>query len=156
MRWHEYHVHTFDYVIKGIIRECRNHVPNEVIGFLIGMYCQWNGEYFTLIDDYIPVKGAGNHYHVIMDAGAVADAIRILEKKYNDARHLIVGWYHSHPGYGLFLSDIDVTSQITFFNQPYHVALVIDPLKIKYGFFKLSTNGKPIKVSHAVWREVHE
>lgn len=156
MRWHKYHVHTFENVIKGIINECKSQAPKEVIGLLVGMYCQWGDEYFTLIDDYIPVKGTGNQYHVTMDAESVANAIKILEKKYNDTKHLIVGWYHSHPGYGLFLSDIDITSQVTFFNQPYHVALVVDPLKLEYGFFKLSMNGKPIKVSYAVWREVHE
>jgi len=156
LKWHKYHVHTFDYVIEGIIEECKNNIPREVIGFLVGMYCRWQNEYFTLIDDYIPVRGTGDQYHVVMDVDAVANAIRTLSKRYNDAKHLIVGWYHSHPGYGLFLSDIDIISHSTFFNQPYHVALVVDPLKKEYGFFKLSINGKPIRVSHVIWRRVHE
>ncbi|KAG8887416.1 COP9 signalosome catalytic subunit rri1, partial [Tulasnella sp. 403] len=40
----------------------------------------------------------------------------------------IVGWYHSHPGYGCWLSGIDVNTQST--NQKYQdpfVAVVIDP-----------------------------
>jgi len=155
MRWHTYQVHTFDYVIKGIISECKKHVPREVIGFLIGMYCKWKDEYFTLIDDYIAVESFGDQYHVVMDPDAVSKAIRMLMEKYNDDEHFLVGWYHSHPGYGVFLSEADVTSQVTFFNQPYHVALVVDPLKSEYGFFKLSVNGKPIKVSYAVWRMVY-
>jgi hypothetical protein len=40
----------------------------------------------------------------------------------------IVGWYHSHPGYGCWLSGIDVTTQMT--NQKYQepfLAIVVDP-----------------------------
>lgn len=39
-----------------------------------------------------------------------------------------IGWYHSHPGYGCWLSGIDVNTQLT--NQQYQdpfVAIVIDP-----------------------------
>jgi len=38
-----------------------------------------------------------------------------------------VGWYHSHPGYGCWLSGIDVSTQdMQQFNDPF-VAVVIDP-----------------------------
>ncbi|ODN79471.1 COP9 signalosome complex subunit 5 [Cryptococcus amylolentus CBS 6039] len=41
---------------------------------------------------------------------------------------LLRGWYHSHPGYGCWLSGIDVNTQMTnqTFNDPY-LAVVIDP-----------------------------
>lgn len=40
----------------------------------------------------------------------------------------IVGWYHSHPGYGCWLSGIDVTTQLNnqMFQDPF-LAIVIDP-----------------------------
>lgn len=41
----------------------------------------------------------------------------------------IVGWYHSHPGYGCWLSGIDVHTQMT--NQQYQdpfVAVVVSKL----------------------------
>lgn len=40
----------------------------------------------------------------------------------------VLGWYHSHPGYGCWLSGIDVSTQML--NQQYQepfVAVVIDP-----------------------------
>jgi len=40
----------------------------------------------------------------------------------------VIGWYHSHPGYGCWLSGIDVSTQML--NQKYQepfVAVVIDP-----------------------------
>jgi proteasome lid subunit RPN8/RPN11 len=41
-----------------------------------------------------------------------------------------IGWYHSHPGYGCWLSGIDVNTQMT--NQQYQdpfVAVVVSTLK---------------------------
>lgn len=35
----------------------------------------------------------------------------------------VVGWYHSHPGYGCWLSGIDVGTQMT--NQKYQVGLSV-------------------------------
>ncbi|KAI5955243.1 RRI1 [Candida jiufengensis] len=45
-------------------------------------------------------------------------------------REHIVGWYHSHPGYGCWLSGIDVSTQELNqnFQDPY-LAIVVDPIK---------------------------
>lgn len=47
----------------------------------------------------------------------------------------IVGWYHSHPGFGIFLSDHDLFIQRNFFSDPMQVALVVDPLGDREGVF---------------------
>jgi proteasome lid subunit RPN8/RPN11 len=48
---------------------------------------------------------------------------------------MIVGWYHSHPNLGAFFSATDRRTQRAFFNQPYHVGLVIDPVRGQYAWF---------------------
>ena len=54
-----------------------------------------------------------------------------------------IGWYHSHPGYGCWLSGIDVSTQML--NQQYQepwVAIVVDPIqtmsagKVNIGAFR--------------------
>ena len=47
----------------------------------------------------------------------------------------IVGWYHSHPGFGVFLSPHDKFICRNFFNLPWQVALVVDPIKNTRGWF---------------------
>lgn len=47
----------------------------------------------------------------------------------------IVGWYHTHPGWGVFLSDMDVFICDHFFAGPDDVALVIDPTSGDTGLF---------------------
>ena len=41
-----------------------------------------------------------------------------------------IGWYHSHPGYGCWLSGIDVSTQMLNqnFQEPF-VAIVVDPVR---------------------------
>ena len=55
------------------------------------------------------------------------------EKKYPD--YAIIGWYHTHPGFGIFLSDMDKFIQDYFFNMPFQVALVVDPKSSEKGIF---------------------
>jgi proteasome lid subunit RPN8/RPN11 len=47
----------------------------------------------------------------------------------------VVGWYHTHPGFGVFLSDRDQFIHKSFFNLPFQVALVYDPKTREHGLF---------------------
>ena len=49
----------------------------------------------------------------------------------------VVGWYHSHPGFGCWLSMVDMKTQGSF-ERLHHrtVAVVVDPLQ--------STKGKVV------------
>lgn len=48
---------------------------------------------------------------------------------------VVVGWFHSHPALGVFMSGTDAATQRAFFNQPWHLALVVDPLARASGWF---------------------
>lgn len=48
----------------------------------------------------------------------------------------IVGWYHSHPGHGLFLSQTDLDTHMQFYQfSPYAVSLVADPKSEEFGIW---------------------
>ena len=47
----------------------------------------------------------------------------------------IVGWYHTHPDFGIFLSGHDLFIHQHFFTQPLQVAYVVDPIRQTRGFF---------------------
>jgi proteasome lid subunit RPN8/RPN11 len=55
----------------------------------------------------------------------------------------MVGWYHTHPNMGVFLSELDRFICEHFFNRPSDVALVIDPCQQDRGFFQWSGLGPP-------------
>jgi proteasome lid subunit RPN8/RPN11 len=56
----------------------------------------------------------------------------------------IVGWYHTHPGFGIFLSDRDQFIQSSFFNLPFQIALVYDPKSKEHGVFAWR-DGQPVR-----------
>jgi hypothetical protein len=58
----------------------------------------------------------------------------------NEVRELfpgmhLVGWYHSHPHIGVFMSGSDVVIHQDIFNEPWHVALVLDPSRQEAQFY---------------------
>jgi hypothetical protein len=53
----------------------------------------------------------------------------------------LVGWYHSHPGHGIFLSAYDEFIQSQFFREEGQIAIVIDPQTGEEGVF-VTRNGK--------------
>ena len=69
-------------------------------------------------------------------------SVRIAPQDFHHARQQIdrqgmrvVGWYHTHPDYGIFLSSDDKLVIQSLFNASYHVALVYDPIRKQVGCF---------------------
>ena len=56
---------------------------------------------------------------------------------------MVVGWYHSHPGFGCWLSGVDINTQQSFEALTSRaVAVVVDPIqsvKGKVGFLNYET-----------------
>ena len=110
--------------------------PKEVLGLLVGDRFKWNNTLYTEVVDYVPIRRTESTRTKVMPKGdEMARAYQYTVKKYKNM--LIVGWAHSHPGYGCFLSDIDIDTQRRYFNQPYHIAMVVDPVRYEIGIFKL-------------------
>ena len=53
----------------------------------------------------------------------------------------IVGWYHTHPSFGIFLSHHDLFIHQHVFAQPLQVAYVVDPINQSRGFFQWRDGG---------------
>ena len=49
---------------------------------------------------------------------------------------MVVGWYHSHPGFGCWLSGVDINTQQSFEALSERaVAVVVDPIQSVKGIF---------------------
>lgn len=53
-----------------------------------------------------------------------------------------IGWYHSHPGYGCWLSGIDVSTQMSYqqFQEPWLAVVVCLLLLPNYNNYKYINN----------------
>lgn len=97
----------------------------EVMGLMQGKIA---GDTFIVTDAFrLPVEGTETRVNAQDEANeymvGYLQACRDQGKLEN-----AVGWYHSHPGYGCWLSGIDVNTQATqqTFSDPF-LAVVIDP-----------------------------
>jgi proteasome lid subunit RPN8/RPN11 len=117
-------------VTRNIRQHARAHSKTEVCGVLIGEFENGTIDIRASIEG-VNAEQAGTHVTFTQDAW---EAIyRVKDDLYPDAR--IVGWYHSHPGFGVFLSDHDLFIQQNFFSSPGQVAWVYDPHTDEEGCF---------------------
>lgn len=98
----------------------------EAAGFLVGKTAQD----LLIIYDSITGPQEGSRTHVELSAESQAHAREKL--KAEDLNSYVVGWYHSHPGLGVFMSGTDIQTQQNYqYLFPDSVALVIDPAQFQ-------------------------
>lgn len=111
----------------NITNHAHDSLDSEVCGVLIGDLCEDDHDIFIHITNIIQgVSTQQSNVHVTFTQDTWNEIHDQLEQKY--PKQIIVGWYHSHPGFGVTFSDMDLFIQQNFFSSPYQCALVIDPL----------------------------
>ncbi|MHB9038861.1 MAG: LysM peptidoglycan-binding domain-containing protein [Armatimonadota bacterium] len=106
----------------------------ECAGLLLGTVSVEGRERVTRITAAIPAVGAeGSRTSVKIDLEAWESMLLVRDKQYCDLG--VLGWFHTHAGWGVFLSDPDVFIHRHFFSHPNMVAYVLDPQAGKDGFF---------------------
>jgi proteasome lid subunit RPN8/RPN11 len=108
----------------------------ELGGVLLGgQYVDSQGQPFVVVSDclradhYEATKGSFKFTH-----DTWSDISRRLEEYPEELR--MVGWYHTHPDWGVFLSGMDLFICENFFSKPLDLALVIDPCRGDRGWFQ--------------------
>lgn len=150
-----YEVYIDEPTLHEIVAHCRRLVPVEAIGFLVGELARWEGRSYIFVKACIEGTSQSTRSSVEFAPGALAEAITILRKEYPGTA--LVGWYHSHPGYRCFLSRTDVQTQKACFQQPCHVALVVDPVNNQFEFFKVDeTSSGYMRASFCIVRKTPE
>ncbi len=119
------------YFCASALRQIEGHAASyperEVGGVLLGQRFEHNGSPFLVIQQSIPgLKAEGFATHVTFTHATWQQITQTKDRQFPELQ--IVGWYHSHPDLGLFLSRDDQYIQRNFFGAPWQVALVVDPV----------------------------
>lgn len=108
----------------------------ELGGVLLGgQYEDQDGNPFVVVHDclraehYEATKGSFKFTHETWEQ------ITRQREQFSDEFEM-VGWYHTHPDWGVFLSSMDMFICDNFFNRPLDVALVVDPCRDDRGWFQ--------------------
>jgi len=109
-----------------MLKHGRAGVPLEVMGLMLGEFVD---DYTVKVVDVfaMPQSGTG----VSVEAVDPVFQTKMLDMLKQVGRpEMVVGWYHSHPGFGCWLSGVDVNTQQSFEAlNPRAVAVVIDPIQ---------------------------
>lgn len=106
----------------------------EVCGVLVGKIHHDRISTYLLITAWIPGDKAKNKNAQVTFTSETWNGInKKMESDHKSEK--IVGWYHTHPGFGVFLSGMDLFIQDNFFNLPWQVAHVYDPINEEDGLF---------------------
>ena len=115
----------------------------EVCGVLLGTGCRdAHGPYLLVEHAIAGTNASSRSTNVTFTADTWQHIQTVMDRDFPDKK--MIGWYHTHPGFGIFLSDMDVFICDNFFNLPWQVAFVYDPLGGDEGNF-VWRGGRPVR-----------
>lgn len=119
-------VYISSLALLKMLKHGRAGVPMEVMGLMLGEFVD---DYTVRVIDVfaMPQSGTG----VSVEAVDPVFQARMLEMLKQTGRpEMVVGWYHSHPGFGCWLSGVDINTQQSFEAlSDRAVAVVVDPIQ---------------------------
>ncbi|CAN5236754.1 hypothetical protein BH10ACI1_BH10ACI1_04130 [soil metagenome] len=127
-------------VTEEVLLATAHHVAQDMTkesgGFLLGnrYECPNTHRQYIVIDQLMKADYTeGTQVSLTFTTDSWAQLKDRLDGKYRGKS--LVGWYHSHPAMGIFLSNYDVDIHKNRFANEWDVALVLDPVKHEGGFF---------------------
>ncbi|CAN8074794.1 unnamed protein product [Agarophyton chilense] len=119
-------VYISSLALLKMLKHGRAGVPMEVMGLMLGDFVD---DYTVKVIDVfaMPQSGTG----VSVEAVDPVFQTKMLDMLKQTGRpEVVVGWYHSHPSFGCWLSGVDINTQQSFEQlNPRAIAVVIDPIQ---------------------------
>ncbi len=129
-----------------IVAHAKENVSVEICGVLVGDWGQDDDGPFARVTEIIRCDNATKKFaEVTFTHESWTQINREMDTQFSHLR--IIGWYHSHPDFGIFLSDRDVFIQQNFFGGAGQIAFVVDPVRQAEGVFEWR-DGKPVLATH--------
>jgi proteasome lid subunit RPN8/RPN11 len=133
-------------VHRGTWEHAKKDLSIEICGVLVGHWERDDDGPYANVTDFICCEHASSKFaEVTFTHDSWAQINREMDTRFADLR--IIGWYHSHPDFGIFLSERDCFIQQHFFSGAGQIAYVIDPVRDLEGVF-VWREGKPTPLQH--------
>ncbi|XP_076362105.1 regulatory particle non-ATPase 11 isoform X2 [Tachypleus tridentatus] len=119
-------VYISSLALLKMLKHGRAGVPMEVMGLMLGEFVD---DYTVQVIDVFAMPQSGTGVSVeAVDPVFQAKMLDML--KQTGRPEMVVGWYHSHPGFGCWLSGVDINTQQSFEALSERaVAVVVDPIQ---------------------------
>ena len=109
----------------------------ELAALLVGQIQEGGQGNCIVVEDAIEI-GVGDEREGRFSPRVWQHARRVARTRY--ATKVIVGWYHTHPGTGLDLSQEEREVHKTFFPEAWQVMYVVDPVSRDRNFYRCQEN----------------
>ena len=120
--------------LEQIAKHSVSNLRSELGGVLLGQAYQSNGRSYVEVLAALPaVNDDHGPVHFTFTANGWSQLHKERAEKYPELQ--IVGWFHTHPNLGVFYSSDDVVVHSAAFTQPWHVGLVVDPVRREACYF---------------------
>lgn len=121
--------------VKSQIEQfARGDLRNERGGILIGNFEERDGSYSISITGFIEAKHTDYSSATLKFTHETWNDIHaVKDERFPNEK--IIGWFHTHPGIGVFLSHYDLFIHRNFFQEIWQVAYVMDPVAGNEGLF---------------------
>lgn len=119
----------------------------EIGGFLIGKFIKENDLYNITLDRFVDIESEDYGVYQISFGPKAWSKLESEMDKFDPEIYELIGWFHTHPGHGLFLSLPDQNIHNNFFKFPFQIAMEIDNVKknssgsYDLGMFCVKKNG---------------
>lgn len=92
-------------------------------GFLIGkkQVLKTAEQYEITVERFVPIPQKSDSSRLVINQ----DHYETVEQALKPSEE-IIGWAHTHPGFGVFLSEFDKKQHQRFFSKPWQIAYVMD------------------------------
>jgi len=111
-----------------------SNLRTELGGVLLGRAYRTGKKLLVVVKAAIPaVSQDSGPVHFTFSADSWSRIHKDRAEQYPDLD--IVGWFHTHPALGVFYSGDDVVVHTAAFTLPWHVGLVVDPIRNEASFF---------------------
>jgi proteasome lid subunit RPN8/RPN11 len=121
-------------VLDQVLEYSEQDLHRELGGFLLGGFYQDQRPYVEIRHFLPAVDATSRAASLTFTHDTWARLNRDVEVQYPDQR--VLGWQHTHPNMGLFLSGYDLFIHRHFFPQPWQIAMVVDPCRCEFEFFQ--------------------
>lgn len=98
----------------------------EIMGLMMGTFFKDDLGMYAVVTDSVTSGLDADGASVRFDPESLEGLFESIDCSKGD---MVVGWYHSHPGFGCYLSDTDIKTHTGIFGDHLGLALVIDPVE---------------------------
>ncbi|NLK20866.1 MAG: LysM peptidoglycan-binding domain-containing protein [Epulopiscium sp.] len=126
-------IYLEDYVYTYLYQYAKTNRGEEKGAALVGYYTEELGKKAAIISGAIQFEDLFCEGEVLVTEPQIKEMQKKINRYFPDCE--LMGWMHTQPGYGIFLTTQDIRIHQDYFRESYQSFMIIDPIENAEAFF---------------------